>query len=260
MGKKLGQHFLYDDGILSDIVSASGITHEDVVVEIGPGTGSLTKKLLGTAGRVIAIELDRRLYDRLCEQFPSRSDFNLVHADAMKFDFSSITRFKATGNIPYYITTPLIFRLIEERPRLRSIAFTMQKEVAERIASPPGNKSYGALSVVIQYIASPSVKFIISKNAFRPPPAVDSAFIVIDMLKTPAAVVANEKIFYKTVKTAFSQRRKTILNSLKTLFPSVRDVLSELKINEMARAETLSVHEFAAIANSFYNNLKLSDS
>ncbi|MBF0519473.1 MAG: ribosomal RNA small subunit methyltransferase A [Nitrospirae bacterium] len=254
MGKKLGQHFLYDEGILSDIVSASGITNEDVVVEIGPGTGSLTQKLVETAGKVIAIELDRLLYDRLCKRFPPRTDFQLFHADAMKFDYSGITSFKAMGNIPYYITTPLIFRLIEERPRLSSMAFTMQKEVAERIASPPGNKSYGVLSVVIQYIALTSIKFIISRNAFRPPPAVDSAFIVIDMLKSPAAMVDNEKIFYKTVKTAFSQRRKTILNSLKTLFPSVRDVLSELKINEMARPETLSVHEFAAIANNLYNN------
>ncbi|MEO5357932.1 MAG: 16S rRNA (adenine(1518)-N(6)/adenine(1519)-N(6))-dimethyltransferase RsmA [Nitrospirae bacterium YQR-1] len=254
MGKKLGQHFLYDEAILSNIVSASGITTDDMVVEIGPGTGSLTAKLIEQAGNVIAIELDRHLYERLRERFSTQSNIELVHGDAMTFDYCRIANFKAAGNIPYYITTPLIFRLVTERPKLLSMAFTMQKEVAQRIAAPPGSKTYGALSVVLQYISLPRVMFTIAASAFRPVPAVDSAFIVIDMLKEPAIKLHDETIFYKTVKTAFSKRRKTILNSLKAPFPSIRDVLSELKINEKARPETLSVHEFGAIANSLYNN------
>ncbi|MCG6553735.1 MAG: 16S rRNA (adenine(1518)-N(6)/adenine(1519)-N(6))-dimethyltransferase RsmA, partial [Candidatus Magnetominusculus sp. LBB02] len=151
--RRLGQHFLYDDAIVNEIVAAADISPCDVVVEIGPGPGSLTKKLLDRAARVIAIELDGNLYDRLRERFIGAANLELVHADALKFDYRSVGMFKVVANIPYYITTPLIFRLFEERQTLGGMTLMVQKELALRLASAPGGKSYGALSIMAQLIS-----------------------------------------------------------------------------------------------------------
>jgi 16S rRNA (adenine1518-N6/adenine1519-N6)-dimethyltransferase len=249
--KSLGQHFLFDPAILGRIVEASGITSDDTVVEIGPGPGAMTRLLASKAKRLIAIELDDELFMRLLAEYEGNERVELHHADALKFDFKSIdTPFKVVANIPYYITTPLIFKVMEAKHLLRSMTLTIQKEVAERIVASPGNKDYGVLSLSVQYYADAKLKFIVPAGAFRPVPKVDSSVIRIDILDKPAVSVINETTFFKMIRAGFSQRRKTLSNSLKPLWDNVKELLIENGIDPMRRAETLSMHEFAALANT----------
>ncbi|WP_420265253.1 16S rRNA (adenine(1518)-N(6)/adenine(1519)-N(6))-dimethyltransferase RsmA [Candidatus Magnetominusculus dajiuhuensis] len=248
--RKLGQHFLYDGAILGDIVAAADVSPDDVVVEIGPGTGSLTEKLIDRAKKVIAIELDVSLYERLKGRFRGVSNLELVHADALRYDYGAVGTFKVVANIPYYITTPLIFRLFAERETLTGMTLMVQKELAERIASPPGRKSYGVLSIMSQLVSVPEIKFIVSRELFRPPPEVDSAVIGFKMLREERVRVADEKLFIAIVRTAFSMRRKTLSNNLKGFNAGVGDILNAIGINPARRPETLSIDEFARIANA----------
>lgn len=261
--KKLGQHFLCDPLILRRIVDTAGVSEDDIVVEIGPGHGDLTRILSQAAGRVIAIELDRQLFERLCDEFsPSRhssdpdeentykerlGNVDLVHGDALDYPYQGLDPFKVVANIPYYITTPLIFRILKARPNLLSMTLTVQKEVGARIVAPPGTKTYGVLSIMVQYYAHAAMKFVIPASAFRPVPKVDSALIHIVMRTDPAVNVADERLFFSLVKVSFSQRRKTIANSLKSLHPHMREILAEAAIDPMRRPETLSMGEFATI-------------
>ncbi|MEK7735745.1 MAG: 16S rRNA (adenine(1518)-N(6)/adenine(1519)-N(6))-dimethyltransferase RsmA, partial [Nitrospirota bacterium] len=173
--KHLGQNFLYDPSILRRIVQASEISSEDTVVEIGAGHGSLTALLAEKAKKVIAIELDRELCEKLKSEFNKYGNVELDCGNALRYPYEGLPEFKVVANIPYYITTPIIFRLIESRGNLISMTLTVQKEVAKRIAAQPGTKDYGVLSIMIQYYAAPELKFIIPKGAFRPVPKVDSA-------------------------------------------------------------------------------------
>ncbi len=203
--KHLGQNFLYDPSILRRIVQAAEISSEDTVVEIGPGHGRLTWLLAEKAKRVIAIELDRELYEKLRQEEVDK-DIELVHGNALRYPYEDLPEFKVVANIPYYITTPIIFRLIESRGNLISITLTVQREVAKRIAAQPGTKDYGVLSIMIQYYAIPELKFIIPKGAFRPVPKVDSALVNMKIRKSPPVEVKDEKFFFRIVKTAFSHR------------------------------------------------------
>lgn len=265
--KKLGQHFLSDPSILSRIVETADVAPSDTVVEIGPGRGDLTRILSQAACRVIAIELDRQLFERLSDEFlPNRlssdiddenagegerpGNVDLIQGDALDYPYEELGPFKVVANIPYYITTPLIFRLMKARPNLRSMTLTVQKEVGERIVAPPGTKTYGVLSIMVQYYADARLKFIIPAGAFRPAPKVDSALIHIAMRGGPAVNVADERLFFSLVKVSFSQRRKTIANSLKPLHSRIREILAEAAIDPMRRPETLSMEEFAAIADA----------
>lgn len=247
--KYLGQNFLFDPSILKRIVDVSNINKEDVVIEIGPGLGTLTKFLAEKAKKVIAIELDYGLYQKLKEDLKEFKNIELIHGDALKYPYEEIEAFKVVANIPYYITTPIIFRLLDVRRHLRSMTLTLQKEVAERIVAKPGTKDYGVLSIYLQYYGRPEIKFIIPRGAFRPVPKVDSAVIHIEILEKPSVSVDDEKIFFKIVKTAFSQRRKTLSNSLKPISKDIKKILDEAGIDRSRRAETLSIEEFARLAD-----------
>lgn len=263
--KKLGQHFLFDPSILHRIVEAADIAPSDTVVEIGPGYGDLTRLLARAAGRVIAIELDRQLFEKLSAEYsPVRYDtgdrddsgkewrtrIELVHGDALNYPYEILDPFRVVANIPYYITTPLIFRLIKARENVISMTLTVQKEVGERIVAPPGTKTYGVLSIMVQYYARAEMKFVIPAGAFRPVPKVDSVVIHITTRRQPAVSISDERLFFSVVRTSFSQRRKTLANSLKGFNPRIKELLSRTGIDPMRRPETLGMEDFAAIADA----------
>lgn len=247
--RHLGQVFLYDPAILRRITQIAQLSGEDLVVETGPGLGRLTKMLAEKVGKVIAIELDKKLFEELKTELAEYKNVELVYGDALKYPYENLPEFKVVANIPYYITTPIIFRLLKARENLISATLTMQKEVAERIVAYPGGKDYGLLSIMVQYRAEPKLKFIIPKGAFRPVPKVDSAVVHLKILKEPSVEVKDEKLFFSVAKTAFSQRRKMLSNSLKSLRKDIRERLVEAGIDPNRRAETLSIEEFARLSN-----------
>lgn len=248
--KHLGQNFLFNPAILGRLVEASHITVDDTVVEIGPGHGNLTAILAKNAGSVIAIELDNDLFIKLQEKFRGSGNIALVQGDALTYNYEALDSFKVVANIPYYITTPIIFRLIEAGKRLISMTLTIQREVAERIVAAPGTKVYGVLSIAVQYYADAKMEFIIPREAFSPMPKVDSAVVHITMRKTPKVAVKDKNFFFTVVRTAFSQRRKTLSNALKPLSPDSREKLIDAGIDPRRRAETLSIEEFAVLADT----------
>jgi len=249
--RRLGQNFLFDPSILKRIISFSGITPDDTVVEIGPGHGTLTAMLARAAMKVIAVELDSGLYERLKEKLVGFGNIELVNADALKYDFGEVGDFKVVANIPYYITTPIIFRLIEQREHLKSMTLMVQKEVAERIAAKYGCKEYGVLSIMIQYYCSVKLCFIVPAGAFRPAPKVDSAVIHMEILDKPGVEVHDEDTFFRIVRTVFSQRRKMLSNSFKPLTGDIdaSDILTSAGIDPRRRPETLSIEEFARLSD-----------
>ena len=248
--KHLGQNFLFDPSILRRIVEVAGVTPADTVVEIGPGHGRLTRLLSERAARVIAIELDQGLYERLNAELGYYHNVTLVRGDALKYPFGELGHFKVVANIPYYLTTRLLFALLESGKALKSMTLTLQKEVAERIVAGPGTKAYGVLSVSVQYRAVAELKFVIPAGAFRPVPKVDSAVIHMQTRDVPPVLVRDERLFWRVVRGAFSQRRKTVSNALRPLFPDIKENLSSLGIEPTRRPETLSIKEFALIADS----------
>jgi len=246
--KHLGQNFLFDPSILLNIIRSADLSDKDTVLEIGPGPGRLTRLLAERVKKVIAIELDPYLYNNLTQELKDMNNIDLVLGDALKFPFERLDSFKVVANIPYYITTPIIFRLIEAAQKLESMTLTIQKEVAERIVAGPGTKTYGVLSIMVQFRAETELKFIIPKEAFRPVPKVDSAVIHMKLRKEPAVSVRDEALFTRVVKTAFSQRRKTLSNSLKA-FKDIKDILMQTGIDPQRRPETLSIAEFALLSD-----------
>lgn len=250
--KHLSQNFLYDPSILKRIVQAAGISSEDTVVEIGPGPGRLTRILAEQAKHVIAIELDRQLHEKLKQELSDCSNVELVLGNALGYPYDRLQTFKVVANIPYHITTPIIFKLIEHRKNLLSMTLTVQKEVAERIIAKPGIKDYGVLSIMIQYYAKPELKFIIPKGAFRPVPKVDSACLRMEMLACPLVNVNDEQHFFHIIKTAFTQRRKTLANALSKFTEDIKSKISEAGIDPGRRPGTLSIEEFARLADEIY--------
>jgi 16S rRNA (adenine1518-N6/adenine1519-N6)-dimethyltransferase len=246
--KSLGQNFLFDPAILGRIIEAASIGPDDTIVEIGPGPGRLTTLLSKVAKKVVAIELDSDLYIKLQDELAGRENVELVLGDALKYRYDDLGSFKVVANIPYYITTPIIFSLLAARDNLVSMTLTIQKEVAQRIVANPGTKDYGVLSLAVQYHADPEIKFIIPAGAFRPVPKVDSAVIHIHIRKTPKVIVADEALLFKIIRAGFSQRRKTLSNALKPLMPDIKDVLIDTGIDPGRRGETLSMDEFAILA------------
>jgi 16S rRNA (adenine1518-N6/adenine1519-N6)-dimethyltransferase len=247
--KYLGQNFLFDPSILHRIIDVSGVTHNDLVVEIGPGFGRLTKMLAEAAKKVIAIELDSELFKKLKDELKEFNNIELVNEDVLKYPFEKLEPFKVVSNIPYYITTPIIFRLLEARKNLISMTLTIQKEVAERIVAKPDTKDYGVLTLSVQYYTEPEIKFIIPKGAFRPIPKVDSAVIRMEMLKEPRVKVSDQKLFFRIIKAGFAQRRKTLANALKPIAGDVKEILIKAGIEPLRRAETLTIEEFAGLTD-----------
>jgi 16S rRNA (adenine1518-N6/adenine1519-N6)-dimethyltransferase len=252
--RHLGQVFLYDPSILRRIVQVAQLSEEDLIVEIGPGLGRLTKMLAERVKNVIAIELDEELFEELKVQLADYNNVKLIHGDALKYAYENLPEFKVVANIPYYITTPLIFRLLDTRKNLKSMTLTIQKEVAERIVAASGGKDYGVLSVMVQYYAEPKLKFIIPKGAFRPVPKIDSALVHFKILGKPSVQVKDEEFFFRVVKMAFSQRRKMISNALRGLREDIKGKLAEAGIDPNRRPETLSIEEFARLSDILKGN------
>ncbi len=250
--KSLSQNFLFDPSILGRIVDTAGVSEGDTVLEIGPGPGSLTGELLSRGANVVAVEYDTDLVKRLRVMFALKKNFTLHEGDFMKFSLDEVPgEFRVVANIPYHITTPIIFKLMEVRHRLLSMTLTVQKELADRAAAEPGSRTYGVLSIMLQYHGAVSRKFVIPAGAFRPPPKVDSACLHMVVGDKPVVDVPDEDEFKHIVRTAFSQRRKTLSNSLKTLGPAMADAFAPAGVDPKKRPETLSLEEFAALAIEF---------
>jgi 16S rRNA (adenine1518-N6/adenine1519-N6)-dimethyltransferase len=257
--KSLGQNFLTDPNIQRRIVAALDPQSEDTVVEIGPGLGALTRHLLGSVQRLIVIELDDELAARLQAELGHRPDFRLVHENALDVDFGKLElpeNYKAIGNIPYNITTPLVFKLLERSHRPRSIVVMVQKEVANRITATPGHKEYGALSVGVQTIARAERLFTVARGSFRPVPGVDSAIVRITPLVPPPLSAAEEHDVRELTRATFSHRRKQLQKSLRTtepytLSPEQVGALEQATGLQLdARPETLSATQFVALARA----------
>lgn len=255
--KRLGQNFLNDPNILRKICATAKLHKEDHVIEIGPGKGSLTEHLVRGAGRVTAIEKDKRLKTFLDGKFGESTNVRFVYEDVLKIDFSRFSdgeKTKFVSNLPYNISTRILFKLLDERELFSRIVVMLQKEVAQRISSAKGRKSYGSLSVLLQSCFSVETAFKVSRRAFYPVPEVDSAVVVLDPLKEPVFSLSSEKTFRTVTRYAFSSRRKTIRNSLGNFFEreTVERALSGSNIDQRRRAESLSVEEFARLADSFH--------
>ena len=260
--KSLGQNFLSDIHIIEDIVDGSGIEPEDLVIEIGPGMGVLTAAAAERAGKVIAVEIDKKLIPILKETLAEYDNVEIINADIMKTDLTEIVeanrpadggKVRVIGNLPYYITTPIIMKLLEESVPADSITIMMQKEVADRIKAGPGGKDYGALTVAVGFYCTITHVADAPKEVFVPRPKVDSTVIRLDLRKECPVDLIDQKIFFETVKGGFGQRRKTLLNSLTGVRglpkPEIADALDAASIDPKRRAETLSLDEFAAVAN-----------
>jgi 16S rRNA (adenine1518-N6/adenine1519-N6)-dimethyltransferase len=216
----------------------------DLVVELGAGLGHFTRALAATGARVIAVERDRELAPILREELPG---VEVAEADAKSFDLKAIgPRIVVCGNLPYHLSSPILFHLLDQREALRRAVLLLQREVAERISARPGGREYGLLSVLLQRVAKVSIALSVPRHAFTPPPEVESAALVMEFLDPPRAPVHDEQRFHALVKAAFAQRRKTLWNSLKR-FPGAREALEKAGIDPRRRAETLSVEEFASI-------------
>ncbi len=262
LSKSLGQNFLTDKNIIDKIIDAAEITSDDLVIEIGPGIGVLTAEAARLAKKVIAVEIDKNLIPILKDTLAEHDNVEIINQDVLKTDLNGIIaeagckRTKIIGNLPYYITTPIIMGLLEGQVRADSIIIMMQKEVADRIKSAPGTKAYGALSVAVQYYCIADTVAVVPKEVFFPVPKVDSAVLRLDIRKDKPVELLDEKLFFRCVKAGFGQRRKTLLNSLSQLGDfakeEIRQCLADTGIEEKRRAETLSLEEFASIANDLY--------
>lgn len=260
--KKLGQNFLIDENVVRQIVEAAELSEADTVLEVGPGIGTLTQGLAESKAKVVAVELDTRLLPALATTLEGYDNVRVVHGDILKVNIMEevgAPEFKVCANLPYYITTPIIFALLEKRLPMERLVAMVQKEVAERMAAQPGGKDYGALSVAIQYYTEPEIAFIVPPTSFIPAPAVDSAVIVCKRRSKPPVEVCDEALFFRVVKAAFSLRRKMLSNSLKNMGIKSEQVAKWLElagVDGKRRAETLSLEDFAKLTNSFNEAVK----
>ena len=258
--KSLGQNFLIDESVLTDIVEGAEVNDEDLVIETGPGVGSLTAKLLCKAKKVVSIELDNDLIPILSQELGDNPNFTLIHNDALKVDFNEIIgdeqSVKLVANLPYYVTTPIIVKLLKEKYNFKSLTIMIQKEVAERMAAEPGNKDYGALSLLVQYYCNTKIVRRVAPSCFIPRPKVDSIVIRLDKLSEPRVNVKDEKLMFDIIRNSFNMRRKTLWNGIKFLgLPKENLELAFEKagIDPKRRGETLSLEEFAKLADEIYN-------
>lgn len=258
--QSLGQNFIYDENLLKALVEASGVTGEDDVLEIGPGCGSMTKHLCDTAAHVLSVELDERLIPLLNAFMAEKKNFTLIQGDIMALDLTAVTRdlkkpFSVVANIPYYITTPLITLLLSSGLPIRSLALMVQKEVADKILSGPGDDAWGPLAIRCQYMCEPYLAMDVPAACFTPAPKVDSAFVVLPVRQTPAVNVKNEKDFFRIAGAAFALRRKTMTNNLCATFRMDREQASKLMeqagLDLRVRGETLTLKELAALSDAY---------
>ncbi|MBR3153246.1 MAG: 16S rRNA (adenine(1518)-N(6)/adenine(1519)-N(6))-dimethyltransferase RsmA [Clostridia bacterium] len=261
--KSLGQNFLIDEGVVSNIVESAGVSENDIIIEIGPGLGTLTKYLLDKAKKVICIELDKRMVGILNDRFSLYDNFELINDDVLKVDLNGLikknktsndVKFKVVANLPYYITTPIIMKLLEDRLDIESITVMIQKEVAERLAAVPGEKETGSITYSINYYTNPEIVLTVPNNSFIPEPEVTSAVIRLSVLDKPKIKVKNEALLFRVIKVAFMQKRKTLVNGLVNggIFANKEEAekaLETLGIDTKIRGEKLTLEQFGELAD-----------
>lgn len=270
--KSLGQNFLIDGNIINKITDGAGVTKEDTVLEIGAGIGTLTRALAEKAGKVIVIEIDKKLEPILNETLSGLDNVEIHWDNALKVNWDELIGEKTGGkfgkggkpykiiaNLPYYITTPLVMFALENHFNISQIVVMIQKEVAERLTASPGSKDYGALTLAVKYYSRPSLVTTVPKTVFIPQPEVESAVVRLDVTAGPPVDVRDEKMFFDVVKAAFGQRRKTLANNLGRITgglskTEINTLLSEMGIDPGRRGETLTIGEFAKIANFLYES------
>ena len=259
--KALGQNFLVNPSVCPKMAELCGCSDNVGVIEIGPGAGVLTNELAKKSHKVIAIELDKRLLPVLSETLADHNNIKVISGDAMKLDLNDLISDEFGGgevvvcaNLPYYITSPMIMKLLEEKLPISSLTVMVQKEAADRICAEPGTRESGAISAAVHYYSSPELLFKVSKGSFMPAPKVDSAVIKLNILKEPPVKLDDEKTFFRIVKAAFSQRRKTLSNSLSSGLSmpksDVSKLLSDVGIPANARAEEMTMQQLADISNA----------
>ena len=262
--KSLGQNFLVDDSVPRDIVSGAEVDENDLIIEIGPGVGTLTAQLLNKAKKVVAIELDNDLIPILKQEIGDNPKFELIHNDALKVDFNEIIgeekSVKLVANLPYYVTTPIIVKLLKENYNFKSLTIMIQKEVAERMNAGPGTKDYGALSLLVQYYCNTEIIRRVPPQCFIPRPKVDSIVIRLDRLSVPKVSVENEKLFFEIIRSSFNMRRKTLWNGVKNIGLAKENLelaFEEAGIDPKRRGETLTIEEFAVLSDKINKYLKM---
>lgn len=258
--KSLGQNFLIDDEVVIKIVENAEVSKEDLIIEIGPGLGTLTSLLLEKAGKVVCIELDKRMINIITDRFSLYDNFEVINDDVLKVNLQELIKenldkynlknAKVVANLPYYITTPIIMKLLEDRLKLKSITVMVQKEVAQRLVEKPGGKESGAITYSIHYFADSEIVIDVPNTAFIPAPEVNSAVIKLTLLDRPRVIVKDEKTLFKVIKVAFMQKRKTLVNSLYNgkILDSKEEIeamLNELNIDLKIRGEKLTLEQFA---------------
>lgn len=265
--KSLGQNFLIDDNIVDKIVAGAGIGPSDKIIEVGPGIGTLTREMASRAGALMAVEIDKNLIPILTDTLGDYENVKIVNEDIIKADIRGLIDenldggpVKLVANLPYYITTPIIMRFLEEDINVTDIVVMVQKEVAERMNAQPGGKDFGALSVAVQFYCDTEIVAKVPRHLFVPQPNVDSIVIALRVRPERKYRVDNEDLFFKVVKAAFGQRRKTLLNSIASMGnltkDMVKEALEEAGIDPKRRGETLSLDEFANLSNVIGNKLK----
>lgn len=255
--KKLGQNFLTDTNVISRILDSAALDSQDLIIEVGPGKGALTGRIAAIVNKIYAIEKDNFLFDELNKKYATLNNLVIINEDALKTDFRSFecnTKIKFIANLPYNITSPILSKLTENRAIFSKIIIMIQKEVGSRLASEPGSKTYGALSVMIQTYFDVTHLFTVLPGSFRPKPKVDSVVIKLVPTQQYCSSIKDTKLYSRVVKSSFSSRRKMINNSLRNEFDKedIEICLSEAGINGKNRAETLSISEFIQLSNSFY--------
>lgn len=255
--KRLGQNFLIDRNVLNRIVDSAELSPEDNALEIGPGLGTVTYELADKAKQVVAVEADDQLIPVLQETLTGKDNVKLVKADFLALDLEKDFnewfgggKCAVVANLPYYITTPIITRLIDVKGRVERIVLMVQKEVAARLLAKPATNDYGSLTVLVQYHCKVETVMQVSRNVFYPPPEVDSTVVRLTPLPSPSVEAADEKLFFRIVRAAFGQRRKTLLNTLATLGwekPKINEILQNVGIDPVRRGETLSLEELAKV-------------
>ncbi len=264
--KKYGQNFLIDTSVLERIIKAAQISTEDCVLEIGPGIGTMTQYLAETAGKVVAVEIDKALIPILEETLGPYENVTVLQGDILKVNIGELAEkyhkgkpLKVVANLPYYITTPIIMGLFEKKVPLDSITVMVQKEVAERMRAKPGTKDYGALSLAVQYYAVPQIVANVPPNCFMPRPVVGSAVVKLTCFEKPPVEVKSERFLFALIRAAFNQRRKMLINALTgaggidVTKDRITEALEKLGIQETIRGEKLSLAEFAGLADMLYN-------
>lgn len=265
--KSLGQNFLIDPNILRNIVGHADLTKDSAAIEVGPGIGALTEHLARQAGKVMSFEIDQRLLPVLEDTLSPYDNVKIVHSDVLKADvkglidteFAGFKDIMVVANLPYYVTTPILMKLLTENLPLRGFVVMMQKEVADRISAKPGTKAYGSLSIAVQYYCTAEVAMIVPKTVFMPQPNVDSAVLKLIRHDEPPVSVIDEDFFFSVTRAAFAQRRKTLLNNLQSQLPNGKakkeDILRALEqaaVEPTRRGETLSIAEFGALADALH--------